>query len=139
MLTLAALLCRERLLSRNSQDNERIVVPEFFTGFDTLLNGQDINNKREVFEEMIMSLTRVLTTITDDEFMYELLDGVLDNDIPSVRSLDGVVDQYCIRRMDGHRHNVAFEAVMEELFTSVEKWGDMERSRSCRTINKELA
>lgn len=63
----------------------------------------------------------MLTTITDDEFMYELFDDVLDKDTSSVRSLDDVVDQYSIRTMNEHKHNVAFEAVMKELFISVKK------------------
>lgn len=92
-----------------------------------------------------MFLKRVLTIISNDEFMYELLDDVFDKNKSFVRSLNDVVDQYCIERMHEHKHNVTFEAVIKRLFIFVEKMllliatrKNMKRSRSCRIINKNL-
>lgn len=93
--------------------------------FDAVLNGQDISDRRVVFEQMILSLVRVLYTLNTGEETVRLLAEVLDKEASLLRPLDGVSDQYCAMKIRGHDHNKAFEEVREGLVTSVEgvlKW-----------------
>lgn len=119
-LTLAALLCRERLLPSKGKDNERITEAGFLMDFDAIMNGQDIRNKWTVFEQMIMSLMRVLSTSQGSENICQFLADVLDKNPPLLKSLDGVGDQYCVRKVRGHKHSKAYQEAEEELLTCVE-------------------
>ncbi len=62
-LNLAALLCRERLLPLDRKDKERIIEASFLIDLNTIIDSQNINNKRTIFEQMIMSLMRVLSLL----------------------------------------------------------------------------
>ena len=118
-LTLTALLCRERLLPYAVGDTAQPIGGCYLVDFDAILNGQDTRNRRTVFEQMILSLVRVLYTLNTNEETVRLLVEVLDKEASLLGDLDGVSDQYCARKVRGHDHNRAFEEVKEELFNSV--------------------
>lgn len=119
-LTLAALLCRERLLPYTVDDTAQPIGGSYLVDFDAILNGQDISNRRTVFEQVILLFVRVLYTFGDCQDMLLLLAGALDKEPSLLEPLDGVSDQYCARKVRGHDHNRAFEEVRERLFKSVE-------------------
>ena len=98
-LALAALLCRERLLRCNRTDNKRINEAGFLMDFDAIMDGQDISNRWTVFEQMTMSLMRVLSASQGSENIFQFLAEVLDKEAPLLKSLDGVADQYCVRKV----------------------------------------
>ena len=124
-LSLAALLCRERLLPYNKND-ERMFEASFLVEFDAIMNDQNISNRRTVFEQMIMSLMRVLKTKGRVD-MYQFLEEILEKEPFLLQSLDDVADQYCLKRLHGHQHNKAFEVAREELLISVEAMLKSER------------
>ena len=119
-LTLAALLCRERLFLYTVDDSAQPFGDCYLADFDAILNGQDVSNRRTVFEQMILSLVRVLYTLNTNEETVRLLVKILDKEAPLLGPLDGVSDQYCARKVRGYNHNSAFEEVREELFKSAE-------------------
>ncbi|KAL9073604.1 MAG: hypothetical protein Q9161_002846 [Pseudevernia consocians] len=119
-LTPAALWCRERLLPYTTDDSAQPIGGSYSADFDAILNGQDISNRRMVFELIILSLVRVLLTLDTSEETVRLLAEVFDKEASLLRPLDGVSDQYCARKIRGHDHNSAFEEVREGLFSSVE-------------------
>ena len=119
-LTLAALLCRERLLPCTVDDTAEPIGGSYLVDFDAILNGQDISNRRTIFERMILSLVRVLCTLNKSEETVQLLVEVLDKEASLLESLDGTTDQYCARKVHGHKHNRAFEEVREGLLECVE-------------------
>lgn len=119
-LTLAALLCRERLLPYTVDDTAQPIGGSYLADFDALLNGQDISNRRRVFEQMILSLVRVLYTLENSEEIVQLLADVLDKEASLLESLDGMADQYCARKLHGQDHNRAFEEAREGLLNCVE-------------------
>lgn len=119
-LTLAALLCRERILPYTLDDTAQPIGGSHVADFDAILNGEDIKNRRTVFEQMVLSLLRVLYTLHTSEETVRLLTEVLDKDASLLEPLDGVADQYCARKLLGQDHNKAFEDAREGLLKSVE-------------------
>ena len=119
-LTLAALLCRERLLPYTMDDTAEPIGGSYLTDFDTIVNGQDISNRRTVFEEMILSLVRVLYTLNTNEEAARFLTEVLGKDASLLKLLDGVADQYCVRKLCRHEHNSAIEEVRHGLLECVQ-------------------
>ncbi len=119
-LTPATLLCRERLLPYTLDDTAQPIGGSYLADFDAILNGQDVSNRRTVFEQMILSLLRVLYTLNTNEETVRLLAEVLDKEASLLGPLDGVSDQYCARKVRGHDHNSAFEEAREGLIKSVE-------------------
>lgn len=121
-LTLAALLCRERLLPYTKSDSAYPIWGSYLADLDAILNDQDINKRRTVFEQMISSLLRVLYTLKDDnEDTIQLLADVLDKEASLLEPLDGVADQYWSRRIPGlFNHKKAYEEAREGLLRSME-------------------
>ncbi len=114
-LTLAALLCRERLLPYTVDDTVQPIGGSYLADFDAILNSQDINNRRAIFEQMALSLLRVLCTLNTSEETVRLLAEVLDKEASLLEPLDGIADQYCTRKFHRHNHNKAFEEAREGL------------------------
>lgn len=54
---------------------------------------------------MILSLLRVLYTLKDTEDIRQFLAEVLDKESSLRDFLDGVLDQYCARKVHVHTHN----------------------------------
>ncbi len=119
-LTLAALLCRERLLPYTVDDTTQPIGGSYLVDLDAILNGQDISNRRTVFEQMILSLLRVLYTLETSEETVKLLAEILDKEASLLEPLDGVADQYCVKKIHGYNHNKAFEEAREGLLKCVE-------------------
>ena len=119
-LTLGVMLCRERLLLYTEDDTVQPVGGSYLADFNSILNGQDISNKRAVFEQITLSLLRVLCTLNISEETARLLAEVLDKEVSLLESLDGIADQYCARKVDRHNHNKAFEGAREGLLKCVE-------------------
>ena len=119
-LTLSALLCRERLLPYTEDDTVQPIGGSYLADFDGILNGQDISNRGAVFEQMILSLLRVLRTLDTSKETARLLTEVLDKEASLLESLDGIADQYCARKVDRHNHNKAFEEAKEGFLKCVE-------------------
>ena len=119
-LTLAALLCRERLFSYTLNDTAQSIRGSYLTDFDTILNDEDIKNRRTIFEQMILSLLRVLYTLHISEETVRLLAEVLDKDISLLKPLNSIADQYYVRKLLEQDHNKAFKNVREGLLKSVE-------------------
>jgi len=101
-------------------DIAQLVGGSYLADFDAILNGQDISNRRMVFEQMILSLLRVLYTLNTSEETVRLLLEVLDKEASLLESLDGIADQYCARKVYRHNHNKAFEEAREGLLKCVE-------------------
>jgi len=119
-LILAALLCRERPLPYTKNDTAQPVWGSYVVDFDAILNGEDIKDRRMVFEQMILSLLRVLYTLNTSEETVRLLAEILDKDASILEPLDGFADQYCARKLQGQDHNRAFEDARKGLLKSVE-------------------
>ena len=119
-LTLLALLCRERLLPYSTDETAQSIGGSYLADFDAILNGQDIKNKRKVFEQMILSLWRVLYTLNTSKETVQLLTEVLDIEVSLLEPQDGTADQYCVGKVHGHNHNRAFEEARERLLKCVE-------------------
>lgn len=119
-LTLAALLCRERLLPYTVDDTTQPIGGSYLVDLDAILNSQDISNRRTVFEQMILSLLRVLYTLETSEETVKLLAEILDKEASLLEPLDGVADQYCVKKIHGYNHNKAFEEAREGLLKCVE-------------------
>ena len=107
MLTLVALLCRERLLPYTMNDIKQPVGSSYLTDWNTILNGQDINNRRTVFEQMVSSFVRVLDA-NDGKNLIQLPMEVLDQRTSLSTPLNGVLDEYCARKICGITHDKAF-------------------------------
>ena len=118
-LTPAALLCRERLLPHTTDDSAQPIGGSYLAVFDAIWKGQDISNRRMVFELIILSLVRVLLTLDTSEETVRLLAEDFDKEISLLGRLDGVSDQYCAKKIRGYDHNSAFEEVREGHFSSV--------------------
>lgn len=115
-LTLAALLCRERLLPYNEDDTVHAVGGSYLADFDAILKGQKTSNRRAVFEQMILSLVRVLTT--PDHFdtsteIVRLLAQFLEGEATILGPME---DQYCDKKVHGHDHDRASAEAMDALF-----------------------
>ncbi len=119
-LTLAALLCRERLLPYTVDGIAQPIGSSYLADFDAILNGQNISNRRTIFEQMILSLLRVLYILNISEETVRLLAKVLDKEASLLESLDDIADQYCVKKVYRHNHNKAFEEAKEGLLKCVE-------------------
>jgi hypothetical protein len=110
-LTLAALLCRKRLLRYSSNDTTQPIKGSYLADFDALVNSRPLRNERSVFERMLLSFLRVLGTLKGDyQDVCQFLATVLDTDTPILDAFDGFSDQYWVRRMrDKLAHEDAFE------------------------------
>ncbi len=98
-LTLAALVCHQRLLPYTSNETAQPVKGDYLTDLDSLLNGQLLSNRRMVFERMGFSFLRVLDTFGDEyEDMIQLLAVSVDKKAPLLARFDGFSDQYWARR-----------------------------------------
>jgi len=97
-LTLAALLCRERILPYTLDDTAQPIGGSHVADFDAILNGEDIKNRRTVFEQMVLSLLRVLYTLHTSEETVRLLTEVLDKDASLLEPLDGVAPENFLDR-----------------------------------------
>ncbi len=109
-LTLAALVCHQRLLPYTSNDTAQPVKGDYLTDLDFLLNGQLLSNRRMVFERMGSSFLRVLDTFGDEyEDMIQLLAVSFDK-TPLLERFDEFSDQYWARRAsDRLTHSRAYE------------------------------
>ena len=119
-LILAALLCRERLLPHTVNDIVQLIGGSYLTDFDATLNSQDISNRRAIFEQMTLSLLRVLCTLNISEETVRLLAVILDKEASLLEPLDGIADQYCTKKVHRQNHNKAFEEARESLLKCVE-------------------
>lgn len=119
-LTLITLLCHERLLPYTLDHIAQLIRGSYLADFDAILNGEDVSNRRTVFEQMNLSLLRVLYTLNTNEETVRLLAEALDKEASLLGSLDGVSDQYSARKVIGHDHNSAFEEAREGPLKSVE-------------------
>ena len=110
-LTLAALLCYERLLPYTSNDTAQPLKGSYLADLDFLLNGQLLSNRRMVFERMGFSFLRVLDTFGDEyEDLIQLLAVSVDKKAPLLERFDGFSDQYWARRArDRLAHSRAYE------------------------------
>ncbi len=110
-LTLAALVCHQRLLPYTSNDTAQPVKGGYLADLDFLLNGQLLSNRRMVFERMGFSFLRVLDTFGDEyEDMIQLLTVSVDKKAPLLERFDGFSDQYWARRArDRLAHSRAYE------------------------------
>ena len=90
-------------------DTAQPIRGSYLAALDTILNGQDISNRRTVLEQLILSLLRVLYTLDDDsKNIYRFLCDILDKGPSLLQPLDGVSDQYCARRIRGHKPQQSF-------------------------------
>lgn len=89
-LTLAALLCRERLFLYTVDDTAQPIGDCYLADFDAILNGQDVSNRRTIFEQMILSLVRVLYTLNINQETVRLLVNILDKERPFLGPLDDI-------------------------------------------------
>ena len=99
VLTLAALLCYQRLSPPTSNTNQPI-KGSYQADFDAILDGERLSNARAVFEYMVLSVLRVLYTIEDSEKMRTFLASVLDIQWPVLDPFHEFSDQYWTYRMD---------------------------------------
>ena len=120
-LTLAALLCRERLFPYTVDYAAQPIEEDcYLADFDAILNGQDVSNKQRVFEGMTYSLLRVLDTVDTYEEIVRFLVKAYDKEATVLGPLDGVSDQYCAGKVLGLDHNTSFEEAREGLIQSAE-------------------
>jgi len=97
-----------------------LVGDSYLADFDAILNNQVIRNRRTVFEQIFLSLLRVLYTLNTSEETTRLLAEVLDKEALLLASLDGTADPYCALRVHRHNHNKAFEEAREDFLKCVE-------------------
>ncbi|KAL9045088.1 MAG: hypothetical protein Q9214_001826 [Letrouitia sp. 1 TL-2023] len=114
ILTLAALLCYERLLPYTLDDTTQPINSCYLADFDVLLTGESLSNRRTVFERIGFSFLRILATLGDKyEDIIQLLAVALDKDAPSLESFDGLIDQYGAPRIkNGVSHLRSYNEVM---------------------------
>ncbi|KAL2042895.1 hypothetical protein N7G274_004655 [Stereocaulon virgatum] len=114
MLTLVALLCRERLFPYTMKNITQPVGSSYLTDLNTILNGQDISNRRTVFEQIVSSFVRVLDTYCGKD-LIQLPMEILGQRTSLSTPLNGVLDEYCARKICGSTHDTAFrEAAKSE-------------------------
>ncbi|KAI4283237.1 MAG: hypothetical protein L6R35_005236 [Caloplaca aegaea] len=133
-LTLIALWCRERLLNYSTDETTQPIEGSYLADFDAILHGEDIKNKRAVFEQMILSLWRVLYALNISEETVQLLGEVLDIRASLQEPLAGIADQYTVRKVHGHYHNGAFEEASERLLKCAEAMFKRERNADAEWI-----
>ena len=107
MLTLIALLYRERLLPYTINDITQPVGSSYLTDLNTILNSQDISNRRTVFKQMVSLFMRVLDT-NNGKDLIQLPIEVLDQRTSLSTLLNSALDKYYIRKIRGITHNKAF-------------------------------
>lgn len=113
ILTLAALLCYQRLLTPTL--DTKPIKGSYQRDFNAMLNGERLSNERTVSERMVLSVLRVLDTVEDSEKMRTFLATVLDTDTPVLEPSHESSDQYWKYRMeDGVTHKDAFSMVTEK-------------------------
>ena len=100
-------------------DIVQLIESSYLTNFDVILNNQDISNKRAIFEQIILSLLRVLYTLNISEETIRFLAKILDKEALLLKFLNNIADQYCIRKVRRHNHHKAFEKVREDLLKCV--------------------
>lgn len=104
-LTMAALMCHRRLLPYLSDDYTQPINGSYVADLDALLNGHSLENSKMVWERMVFSLLRVLSSFTNQyEDLIQFLASVLDRETPLLDPFDGFSDQYLTRRINGQPH-----------------------------------
>jgi len=73
-------------------DIAQLVESNYLTNFDAILNDQDIRNRRTIFEQMILSLLRVLYTLNTSEETIRLLAKILNKEASLLESLDDIAN-----------------------------------------------
>ncbi len=58
----------------------QLIRSSYLADLNAILNRQDISNQRKVFEQMILSLLRVLYTLENIEYIHQFLAKVLDRE-----------------------------------------------------------
>lgn len=108
-LTLAALLSWERLLV-HTEDGTTDPVECGSVCLDAVLNGEDMSNKRAIYERVIMSLLHMLHSLEEDnDDLIQLLTNVLGDGAPLLGPLDDVTGQYCPGKVSGLDHSKDFK------------------------------
>jgi hypothetical protein len=78
--------------------------------FDDLICGATLVNERQVVEDMIFSLARVLGTLgVDFHDLVQFLLTVVNRDPPLPTPLDVISDRHWVQRVHGSPHEDAFE------------------------------
>lgn len=121
MLSLAALLCCEWLLSYNKTDTAHSIWDSYMTDFNAILNDQALSNRSTVFEQTVSSLLCVLNIFENEsENTIQLLDAVLNKEVSVLRLLNECLDQYWAKRIQYQlNHSRAFNEVRDELLKSM--------------------
>jgi hypothetical protein len=119
VLTLAALLCYQRLFPPTPDTNQPI-KGSYQADFDAILNGERLSNARTVFEYMAISVLRVFHTVKDNQKMRTFLGSVLNKQkLPVLDFFHESSDQYWVYRLgdrlaredDGLSHKDAHKMV----------------------------
>ena len=118
--TLIALLCREQLFSNSTDETAQPNWGSSLADFDAILHLLDIKNKQAVFEQMILSLWRVLSTLSISDETVQLFGEVLSIRASLQEPLAGITDQYTIRKVHGYHHHRAFQEANTVLLNSTE-------------------
>jgi len=79
-------------------DITQLIGDSYVTNFDAILNDENIKNRRTIFEQIILSLLRVLYTLHINEEIVQLLAKILNKDALLLESLDDVANQYCVKK-----------------------------------------
>lgn len=133
-LTLIALWCRERLLNYSTDETTQPIEGSYLADNDAILHGEDIKNKRAVFEQIILSLWRVLHALDISEETVQLLGEVLDIKASLQEPLAGIAAQYTVKKVSEHYHNGAFEEASERLLKCAEAMLKRERNADVEWI-----
>jgi len=80
-------------------DTTQSIENSYVANFDAILNGEDIKNRRTIFEQIILSLLRVLYILYISEEIVRLLAKILNKDASLLESLDDVANQYCVKKL----------------------------------------
>lgn len=110
-LTLAALLSRELLLPTKMIDGTS-TKGSVLTKFKDILLGHNNGSNKEVFELMLLSLSRTLGTREADDGVrgtLRLISPFLYTDVQLPLCVDDELDQHCLERVRGKSHKEAFE------------------------------
>ena len=98
VLTLAALLCYESLLSRTSNETTQPISGRYLTDLQSLSGG--ISIQRALLDRLGFSFLRALSTFGDGyEDLTPLLAGALDKVQPIQDVFDGWTDLYAVQRV----------------------------------------
>ena len=103
ILTLAALLCHERLLPYTSDDIIQPVSGCYLADLDIILSGKSLSNQRSVFKRIGFSFLQDLDTFGDEyKNMFQLLAVALDKDVPSLEAVEGQYGTLRIKNKVSH-------------------------------------